>query len=44
MLEKVTSIPARDLIKIFEKFGYKFDRQKGSHIMMTKTGSRTVVI
>lgn len=44
MPDKITSIPARDLIKVFEKFGYKLGRQKGSHIMMTKSGSRTLVI
>jgi len=44
MSEKITSIPAKDLIKVFEKFGFKVSRQKGSHIQMTKLGFRTIVI
>ena len=44
MSEKITSISARDLIKVFEKFGFKVARQKGSHIQMTKPGARTIVI
>ena len=44
MTEKITSIPARDLIKVFERFGFIVTRQKGSHIQMTKPGFRTIVI
>lgn len=44
MSEKITSIPAKDLIKVFEKFGFAVTRQKGSHIQMTKPGFRTIVI
>ena len=44
MPEKITPIPARDLIKVFEKFGFIVTRQKGSHIQMTKPGFRTIVI
>ena len=44
MSEKITSIPARDLVKVFEKSGFVVTRQKGSHIQMTKPGFRTIVI
>ena len=44
MSEKITSIPARDLIKVFEKFGFVVSRKKGSHTQMTKPGFRTIVI
>ena len=44
MPEKITSIPARKLIKVFEQFGFKVSRQKGSHIQMIKEGFRTIVI
>ena len=44
MSEKIISIPARDLIKVFERFGFIVSRKKGSHIQMTKPGFRTIVI
>ncbi len=44
MPERVTPIPARDLIKVFKQFGFMVARQNGSHIQMTKPGSRTIVI
>ena len=44
MSEKITSIPAKDLIKVFKKFGFIVTRQKGSHVQMTKPGFRTIVI
>lgn len=42
MGEKISSISARDLVKVFEEFGFKVTRQKGSHILITKEGSRTI--
>ena len=44
MPEKITPIPARDLIKVFQKFGFIIKRQKGSHVQMVKPGFRTIVI
>ena len=44
MPEKITPIPARDLIKVFQKFGFIVKRQKGSHVQMVKPGFRTIVI
>ncbi|OGI06753.1 MAG: hypothetical protein A3I68_08400 [Candidatus Melainabacteria bacterium RIFCSPLOWO2_02_FULL_35_15] len=44
MSKKIPSIPARDLIKVFEKLGFTFSRQTGSHVQMTKPGKRTIVI
>ncbi len=44
MSEKITPIPARNLVKVFEKFGFVVSRQKGSHIQMVKLGYRTIVI
>ncbi len=30
-MSKLPSVPARDVIRIAEKIGFAFDRQKGSH-------------
>jgi predicted RNA binding protein YcfA (HicA-like mRNA interferase family) len=35
---------ARDLIALAIKYGWKKDRQRGSHIIMTKAGERSVPI
>jgi len=33
-MPKLPSVSEKDVIKVFEKFGYKIVRQKGSHIRM----------
>lgn len=35
----VPVLKPREVIKIFNKFGWKIARQRGSHIIMTKEGS-----
>lgn len=44
MSERIVPVPAKDLIKVFEHFGFTVSRKKGSHIQMTKPGKRTIVI
>lgn len=34
MSEKLPVITPQDLIRILKNYGYEFDRQRGSHIMM----------
>jgi predicted RNA binding protein YcfA (HicA-like mRNA interferase family) len=35
----VPLLPARDVIKVFESFGWRIGRKRGSHRMMTRPGS-----
>ena len=37
-MEKIPLLKPREVIRIFEKFGWKVSRQKGSHVILTKTG------
>ncbi|MDB9535229.1 type II toxin-antitoxin system HicA family toxin [Dolichospermum planctonicum CS-1226] len=39
-----TSVKAKDFIKVVEKLGFYFDRQKGSHAIYKHNDGRRVVI
>jgi len=41
---KLPQISAKDLIRIFEKLGFKVMRQKGSHVFLRHFDGRTTVI
>ncbi len=41
---KLPLLTARDLIKILEKIGFKFIRQKGSHMFYKHEDGRTTVV
>jgi predicted RNA binding protein YcfA (HicA-like mRNA interferase family) len=44
-MPKLTAIPWRQLEKVFERLGYRFSHQEGSHRIYTRPGSpRPVVI
>ena len=38
-MPQVPLITPKEVIKVFEKLGWEVARQKGSHIIMTKTGN-----
>lgn len=38
-MPQVPLITPKEVIKVFEMFGWEVARQKGSHIIMTKTGN-----
>lgn len=37
-MSKITPIPYRKLIQVFERFGFRVARQRGDHIIMRKPG------
>jgi predicted RNA binding protein YcfA (HicA-like mRNA interferase family) len=47
---KLPILKGKDVVKILEKFGFKIDRRKGSHLLMKKEKSspvdppRTVIV
>ena len=41
---KITPIPYRTLVRVFERDGFKFARTRGDHIAMTKPGVRRPLI
>ena len=43
-MPKITSINYKTLIKIFKLDGFRVSRQKGDHIVMTKTGIKRPVV
>ena len=44
-MSKITPVHYQILQKVFELEGFKFDRQKGDHLIYTKAGvSRAIVI
>lgn len=43
MAERVPLISGRAAVKAFEKAGWTFVRQKGSHAMLTKPGSKNTL-
>ncbi|OGZ35628.1 MAG: hypothetical protein A3I88_00700 [Candidatus Portnoybacteria bacterium RIFCSPLOWO2_12_FULL_39_9] len=44
-MPKITPLDYKKLVKIFETEGFKIIRQKGDHIILTKTGTpRPIVI
>jgi len=44
MRTKITSLPARKIIKALEKAGFKTMRQKGSHVFMRHSDGRTTLV
>ena len=38
-MPQVPLLKPKEVLKTFEKFGWEVRRQKGSHIIMTRTGS-----
>ena len=44
-MSKLPSVPARDVIRVVEKIGFAFDRQKGSHaVYLRASDHRRLVI
>jgi len=43
-MSKLPQISANELIKIFEKIGFKVTRQRGSHIFLRHEDGRTTVV
>jgi len=44
-MSKLPSVPARDVIRVVEKIGFAFDRQKGSHaVYMRASDHRRLVV
>jgi predicted RNA binding protein YcfA (HicA-like mRNA interferase family) len=41
---KITPIPYRKLVKIFELEGFVVKRQKGDHLILTKSGVKRPVV
>lgn len=37
MSEKLPVLSAQDMMRILKKYGYEFDRQSGSHIILRQT-------
>lgn len=44
MTSQLPLLKAKDVIKILEKLGFKFKRQKGSHMFFSHDDGRTTVI
>ena len=44
-MSKLPSVPARDVIRVAEKIGFAFDRQKGSHaVYLRASDHRRLVV
>lgn len=44
-MSKLPSVPAREVIRVADKLGFAFDRQKGSHaVYLRATDQRRLVI
>jgi len=41
---KLPILNGKEVVKILEKLGYVFSRQKGSHMIMIKNGVRSVPV
>lgn len=39
-MSKLPSVPARDVIRVAEKLGFSFDRQRGSHAVYLRAADR----
>ena len=37
-MAQLPSLSGKEVVKIFERFGWEFSRQSGSHIVLTKDG------
>lgn len=44
MPEKIPLLKAKDVVKVLEKLGFEFKRQKGSHMFFEHSDGRTTVI
>ncbi len=44
MSQRLPAVKPRDAIRALEKAGWYVHRQKGSHVIMHKAGSRTMLI
>lgn len=42
-MSKLPSLSGRDIVKIFQGFGWEVARQKGSHIILVKEGSMSTL-
>jgi predicted RNA binding protein YcfA (HicA-like mRNA interferase family) len=42
-MAKLPVVSGQEAIQAFAKDGWVFDRQKGSHVVLTKTGSRLIL-
>lgn len=43
-MPKLSPVPHELLVRIFKADGYEFDRQRGSHVVLTKPGTPRPVI
>jgi len=43
-LARLTAVPYQQLVKIFEKDGFTFQRQTGSHRIYTKPGAKRPLV
>lgn len=43
-MDKINPLPAKKVIKILEKIGFRLIRQKGSHLFMRHPDGRTTLI
>ena len=41
---KLRQLSGKDVVSIFEKFGYEIKSQKGSHIKMKREASRIILV
>ena len=37
-MAQIPALSGKEVLKIFERFGWEFSRQSGSHMVMTKEG------
>jgi predicted RNA binding protein YcfA (HicA-like mRNA interferase family) len=37
-MAQIPALSGNDILKVFERFGWEFSRQSGSHMVMTKDG------
>jgi len=42
-MAEVPLISGRDVVRVFEKFGWQIARQRGSHIILVKDGARATL-
>jgi len=43
-MPKLPIVNGRGIVRILTKLGYSFNRQKGSHLIMTKKGERSIPV
>ena len=42
-MAKVPLLSGREVVRVFEKFGWQVARQRGSHIILVKEGARATL-